>query len=91
MTTAIEAVPLTLHYLQQAAIVLTEEEKQHIEIATFDLPDYPKSGLQLLTYINSPRDCAKELVLFPGQACPEHIHPPFEGIDYNCLMCNYIR
>jgi len=79
MTTAIEAVPLTLHYLQQAAIVLTEEEKQNIEIATFGLPDYPKSGLQLLTYINSPRYCAKELVLFPGQTCPEHIHPPFEG------------
>lgn len=79
MTTVIEPVPLTLHYLQQANIVLTENEMQAIEIATFGLSDYPQSGLQLLTYINSPRYCAKELVLFPKQTCPEHIHPPFEG------------
>lgn len=79
MNTPIEAISQTLDYLQKADIILTEEETQLIEIATFGLPDYPKSGLQLLTYINSPRYCAKELVLFPGQTCPEHIHPPFEG------------
>lgn len=79
MTTAAEAVQRTLHFLQQAEIVLTEDEKQSIEIATFGLPDYPLSGLQLLTYVNSPRYCAKELVLFPRQTCPEHLHPPFNG------------
>ena len=26
--------------------------------------------------MNTERVCAKELVLFPGQACPEHRHPP---------------
>ncbi|EJA5820895.1 D-lyxose/D-mannose family sugar isomerase [Salmonella enterica] len=79
MNTPADAVLRTLHFLQSAGIVLTEEEKQHIEIATFGLPDYPLSGLQLLTYINSQRYCAKELVLFPRQTCPEHIHPPFAG------------
>lgn len=74
-----EAISGTLQLLQQANIVLTEEEQQRIEIATFGLPEYPVSGLQLLTYINSPRYCAKELVLFPHQTCPEHLHPPFEG------------
>lgn len=69
----------TLGYLRQADIVLTDEEQQRIEIATFGLADYPVSGLQLLTYVNSPRYCAKELVLFPGQTCPEHLHPPFAG------------
>jgi D-lyxose ketol-isomerase len=69
----------TLNILQQATILLTEDEQQRIEIATFGLPDYPASGLQLLTYVNSPRYCAKELVLFPGQTCPEHLHPPFAG------------
>lgn len=69
----------TLNILQQANILLTEDEQQRIEIATFGLPDYPASGLQLLTYVNSPRYCAKELVLFPGQTCPEHLHPPFGG------------
>lgn len=79
MNTPTDAVQRTLHFLQLAEIVLTEEEKQRIEIATFGLPDYPLSGLQLLTYINSSRYCAKELVLFPRQTCPEHLHPPFAG------------
>lgn len=68
-----------INFLQQAHITITEEEKARIEIASFDLPDYPRSGLQLLTYCNSTRYCAKELVLFPNQVCPEHLHPPFEG------------
>ncbi len=33
----------------------------------------------LLVYVNSDRYCAKELVLYPGQTCPEHRHPPFDG------------
>ena len=33
----------------------------------------------LLTYVNTDRYCAKELVLYPGQTCPEYRHPPFAG------------
>ena len=33
-------------------------------------------GLQLVVYVNTERVCAKELVLFPHQICPEHRHPP---------------
>ena len=33
----------------------------------------------LLVYVNTDRYCAKELVLYPGQECPEHRHPPFGG------------
>ena len=33
----------------------------------------------VLVYVNTDRYCAKELVLYPGQTCPEHRHPPFEG------------
>jgi D-lyxose ketol-isomerase len=33
----------------------------------------------LLVYVNTDRYCAKELVLYPGQVCPEHRHPSFEG------------
>ncbi|MBK0031985.1 D-lyxose/D-mannose family sugar isomerase [Erwinia sp. S43] len=79
MNTRQQAIEQTRDYLQQASIQLTEAEQQQIEIATFGLPDYPISGLQLLTYINTPRYCAKELVLFPRQTCPEHLHPPFDG------------
>lgn len=59
----------SLTILEQAHIVLTETEQQNIEIAHFNLPDYPRSGLQLLTYCNSPLYCAKELVLFADQTC----------------------
>ncbi|MCW3059560.1 MAG: hypothetical protein JWQ02_1381 [Capsulimonas sp.] len=66
-------------YLHRAGIVLTPEEVQHIEVADFGLGDLDVHGLQLITYINTERVCAKELVLFPRQTCPEHRHPPIDG------------
>jgi D-lyxose ketol-isomerase len=33
----------------------------------------------LLVYVNTDRYCAKELVLYPRQTCPEHRHPPVDG------------
>jgi D-lyxose ketol-isomerase len=62
--------------LQRAGIVLTPEERERIEVADFGLGELERTGLQLLTYVNTDRYCAKELVLFPGQTCPEHRHPP---------------
>ncbi|MBO3804245.1 MAG: D-lyxose/D-mannose family sugar isomerase [Candidatus Brockarchaeota archaeon] len=64
-----------LRYLKKAGIVLTKEEKERIEVADFGLGDLRRTGLQLLTYVNTRRVCAKELVLFPKQTCPEHMHP----------------
>lgn len=69
----------TLDYFERAGIVLTPEEKAHIEVADFGLGALQESGLQLLTYVNTARVCAKELVLFAGQTCPEHRHPPRNG------------
>ena len=66
----------TATLLQNAGIVLTPEEVETIEIADFGLSDLDRQGLQLITYINTERVCAKDLVLFPGQTCPEHRHPP---------------
>lgn len=63
-------------FLQRAGIVLTAHEAANIEVADFGLGDLASSGLQLVTYINTERCCAKELVLFPRQTCPEHRHPP---------------
>lgn len=62
--------------LARASIVLTPSEKANIEVAEFGLDDLEHQGLELVTYINTDRYCAKELVLFPGQTCPEHRHPP---------------
>jgi len=74
-----EARKRTLEYFEKAGIVLTEKEKQNIEVADFGLGDLETTGLQLITYVNTERCCAKEMVLFPGQTCPEHRHPDVDG------------
>jgi D-lyxose ketol-isomerase len=65
--------------LDEAGIVLTPHEREGIEIADFGLGRLDEIGLQIVVYVNTDRVCAKELVLFPHQRCPEHRHPPFEG------------
>ena len=69
----------TIEYFDKAGIVLTDEEKAKIEVADFGLGELESTGLQIVTYVNTQRCCAKELVLFPHQTCPEHRHPPIEG------------
>jgi D-lyxose ketol-isomerase len=66
----------TAAMFQQAGIVLAEHELELIEIADFGLNDLENQGLELITYVNTDRYCAKELILFPNQTCPEHKHPP---------------
>ncbi|NTU83897.1 MAG: D-lyxose/D-mannose family sugar isomerase [Chloroflexales bacterium] len=63
-------------YLDRAGIALAPREAEAIEVADFGLSDVERTGLQLVVYINTERCCAKELVLFPRQTCPEHRHPP---------------
>lgn len=66
-------------YFDKAGIILTEDEKKSIEIADFGLSDLNKIGLEVLVYVNTTKVCAKEIVMFPGQTCPEHIHPTRNG------------
>jgi D-lyxose ketol-isomerase len=66
-------------YLSKSGIILTPEEAAKIEVADFGLGELEQTGLQLVTYINTERVCAKELVLFGGQTCPEHRHPSING------------
>jgi D-lyxose ketol-isomerase len=68
-----------IQLLNRVGIALTLEEANRIEVADFGLNDLEGIGLQLLTYVNTDRVCAKELVLFPYQTCPEHYHPPVGG------------
>ena len=65
--------------LVDAGIVLTPGERAGIEIADFGLGTLDEIGLQIVVYVNTERVCAKELVLFPRQTCPEHRHPPVDG------------
>jgi len=75
----VDAIRRAAEMLARAGIVLTAAEVARIEVADFGLAELERTGLQLLTYVNTDRYCAKELVLFPGQTCPEHRHPPVNG------------
>jgi D-lyxose ketol-isomerase len=61
--------------LEQAGFALTPAEREGIEVTDFGLGRLEEAGLQLVVYVNTERVCAKELVLFPHQTCPEHRHP----------------
>ena len=65
----------TMEFLKKAHIAVTPEEAASIEVADFGLSDIKNMGLELIVYENNERYCAKELVLFPRQTCPEHRHP----------------
>jgi len=65
--------------LAAAGIVLSAAERAGIEVADFGLGRLRELGLLVHVYVNTDRYCAKELVLFPRQVCPEHRHPPFDG------------
>lgn len=65
--------------LGSAGIALTPQERADIEIVDFGLNRLEEIGLEVVVYVNRPRVCAKELVLFPNQTCAEHRHPPFDG------------
>ena len=80
-----------LEFYEKAHIALTDEEKANIEVAEFGLGVVDNVGLQLLTYINTDRVCAKEMVLFPGQSCPEHWHVPTGGQEgkEETFRCRY--
>jgi D-lyxose ketol-isomerase len=71
-----EAKNRAIRMLEQIGVVLTQEEKASVEVADMGLGELEKSGLQLITYVNTDRYCAKDLVLMPRQTCPEHKHPP---------------
>jgi D-lyxose ketol-isomerase len=65
--------------LEEAGFVLTDHERDNIEVADFGLSELEQTGLEVVVYVNTQRVCAKEIVMFPGQTCPEHRHPPFDG------------
>ncbi|MCL2509053.1 MAG: D-lyxose/D-mannose family sugar isomerase [Oscillospiraceae bacterium] len=59
---------------EKAGVVLTDSEKENMEVADFGQGDLKNTGLGIVTYVNTERVCAKEMVLFPYQTCPEHRH-----------------
>ena len=76
------AVERTVEMLDRAGVVLTPAEREEIEIVDYGLGDLETVGTEIVVYVNDERYCAKELVLFPDQTCPEHRHPPITNLDY---------
>ena len=66
-------------YLKKAGIAVTEKELERFQVAEYGLGCVDSIGLEIVEYVNTDRCCAKELVLFPRQTCPEHRHPPIFG------------
>ena len=62
--------------LKKARIIITPEEQENMEVADFGMSDIKNIGFAVIVYENNDRYCAKELILFPRQTCPEHRHPP---------------
>ncbi len=69
------AVEKSVRMLQQAGFTITSAERERLEVADFGLGELEKTGLEVLTYVNTERVCAKEIIMFPHQTCPEHWHP----------------
>ncbi len=84
-------VKTALEYYEKAGIILSDAEKKKIEVADFGLDMVEKIGLELLTYINTERVCAKEMILLPGQTCPEHMHVKTDGKEgkEETFRCRY--
>jgi len=74
------AVARAAEYLKGAGIVITPEERARFEVADFGLGELEKTGLEIITYVNTERCCAKEIIMFPRQTCPEHWHPTIDGV-----------
>jgi len=85
--------------LAGAGIALSKQERGNIEVADFGLGELDRTGLQIVVYVNNDRYCAKELVLFPRQTCPEHRHPnrnrrPGKRETFRCragMVCLYVE
>ncbi|MGL5055642.1 MAG: D-lyxose/D-mannose family sugar isomerase [Fusobacteriaceae bacterium] len=70
-----EAKEKALKLLDDNMIAYTLEEGEGIEVTDLGLNDIENIGLQIITYENNERYCAKEIILLPNQTCPEHRHP----------------
>lgn len=86
-----EQVRRALEMFDKAGIILTEREKENVEVADFGQGKVNELGLQLVVYVNTERVCAKEMVLLPHQTCPEHMHIPTNGMagKEETFRCRY--
>jgi D-lyxose ketol-isomerase len=77
--------------IEKAGIAILESEWEALELADFGLGNLESEGLEIILYENNDRYCAKELILFPAQTCPEHRHPDIDGLPgkRETFRCRY--
>jgi D-lyxose ketol-isomerase len=54
-----EAVDRAARLLERAGVAITPEERSRFEVADFGLGELEKTGLEIITYVNTERCCAK--------------------------------
>lgn len=59
-------------------MVITEAEWRNNRFGDFHLNFY-EVGMWCINYFNTECLCGWELIMFYGQTCPEHRHPPLEN------------
>lgn len=70
-----EAQQRAIEMCKKAHIALRPDEMENMEVVDEGLNDLYNTGLQIVTYVNTERVCAKEIIMFPRQTCPQHLHP----------------
>ena len=77
--------------IRQAGIALTDKEVETMSIVDLGLSDLGQEGVQVVTFFNTKRVCAKIIALFPNQTEPEHWHPCVENDPGKEETCRVIK
>ena len=76
--------------MKKAHIVLTDKEKENLEIVDFGMQDNFLQPRHLHRYICKQRTLLRqEMMLFPHQTCAEHWHPPVDTGKQETFRCRY--
>ncbi len=70
------AVARATELFRNTGVSLREDELAAIDVADFGLGELEQSGAQIVTLVDTEQVAAKLIALLPGQALPEHRHPP---------------
>jgi len=62
-----ETVEKAARMLDRAGLAITPAERERFEVADFGLGEVERTGLEIITYVNTERVCAKEIVMLPDQ------------------------
>lgn len=61
--------------IEKAGIAITQEEIEQMQVVDLGLGRLAIEGVQVVTFFNTQRVCAKVIALLPNQTEPEHWHP----------------